>query len=306
MKQTISAVISAYNEEQNLKDCLESVKWCDEIIVIDNESSDRTADIAKDTGAGVFSRPNNLMLNINKNYGFEKAAGDWILNLDADERVTPELKEEIISIFNAQSSMLNPQINGYWLPRKNILLGKWMEHSIWFPDKQLRLFKKGQGRFPEKHIHEHLEVKGDTLDLKNFLLHLNYTSVSQFVHKMADIYTESEVENYLNNGKKLAWQEALKAPVVDFQKNYFALEGWKDGMHGLVINLLQAFYAEITLAKIWEKEGFWEQEIPLAEIKKEMEKNLRDLHYWLLTSEIKEAWGLNKIILKIKRRLICL
>src|SRR3990167_5932867 len=120
-KNTVSVVISAYNEEERIKECLTSVGWADEIIVVDNESTDKTAAIAKKSGAAVYRRKNLPMLNINKNYGFSKASGDWIFNLDADEQASEELRDEIqSSIINHQSSII-----AYEIPRKNIIFGKW-------------------------------------------------------------------------------------------------------------------------------------------------------------------------------------
>ncbi|MBL7159439.1 glycosyltransferase family 2 protein, partial [Candidatus Microgenomates bacterium] len=160
----ITVVISAYNEEKNIKECLESVRQlADEIILIDNTSTDKTVEIASSMGQKVkiFIRPNNLMLNINKNFGFSKAVNEWILNLDADERVSKSLKHEIIKTLKQKNRVI-----GYWTPRKNIIFGKWIKHGIWWPDHQLRLFKKNKGGFPCKHIHEYLKVEGKTARLE--------------------------------------------------------------------------------------------------------------------------------------------
>ena len=151
----ISVVISAFNEEKNIKDCLESVKWADEIILVDNSSTDKTVQIARQYTRKIYNRPNLVMLNKNKNFGFTKATGEWILNLDADERVTPALAEEILAVITKGRSGRNdpgskephdpgskefrierplpespPQV-GYEMPRKNIIFGKWIEHGLW-------------------------------------------------------------------------------------------------------------------------------------------------------------------------------
>ncbi|MBI5465540.1 glycosyltransferase family 2 protein [Candidatus Gottesmanbacteria bacterium] len=296
----LSVVISAFNEEKNIKGCLESVRdLADEIILIDNTSTDKTVEITRKYEAKIYSQPNRLMLNINKNFGFEKASGEWILSLDADERVTPELENEI------KSEIRNPksEINGFWIPRENILFGKWIKSQMWWPDEQLRLFRKGKGEFPERHVHEYLKVDGQTAHLKNPLIHLNYTSVSQFLYKLDKIYTENEVENFLKSGRKISWNEALKWPVSDFLKTFFAQKGYKDGLHGLVLSLLQAFYAEVTFAKAWERQGFSEIEIDHQEFARELRKLIKELNYWLLTTELKESKNpFKKLLLKIKRR----
>jgi glycosyltransferase involved in cell wall biosynthesis len=212
----LSVVISAYNEERKIEDCLKSVKGvADEIIFIDNTSSDSTVEIAKKYTDKIFIKKNNPMLNVNKNYGFTKASGEWILNLDADERLTAELTSEI------SKAIENTSVDGYLIPRKNILFGKWIRHSIWWPDYQLRLFRKGSGKFAEAHVHELLEVDGVVEKLEHPMIHFNYETVSQYLYKLENIYTESEVENIISKNKKLYWFDALRMPTEDFFKTYF-------------------------------------------------------------------------------------
>lgn len=280
----LSVVISAYNEEQKIRACLESASFGEEIIVVDSGSTDLTATTAKEFGAKVFRRENSPMLNINKNFGFSKASGDWILSLDADERVTPELKDEILR------EVGNPNASGYWIPRKNIIFGKWIQSDMWWPDYQLRLFKAGKGRFPEKHVHEYLQVDGETRKLKEPMIHENYNSISQYLYKLDKIYTENEVENFLSSGKKIMWIDAIRFPAQDFIKTFFAQRGYKDGLHGLVLSLLQAFYMEIVFAKIWERQGFYQYNNSgfVKDIYRESKKITGELRYWLLTSLINQ------------------
>ena len=297
----LSVVVSAYNEEKKLPECLKSVSFADEIIVIDNSSTDNTLAIAKKFTKKVYIKQNNPMLNINKNFGFTKATNDWILCLDADERITPELAEEI------QSSLQSPNAtSAYWIPRKNIIFGKWIQNSIWWPDYQLRLFKRGKGKFPEKHVHEMIHVEGETQKLQNPMLHENYDSISQYVYKLDKIYTENEAENFIKSGQSITWVDALRFPMNDFLKTFFAKKGYKDGLHGLVLSILQAFYAEVVFAKIWEKKGFTQQNSPnfLREVYKESKKIAKEMNYWFLTSFIQDNSSfVKKSFLKIKRKL---
>lgn len=294
----VSVVVSAYNEEKKIADCLDSVKdVASEIILINNSSTDRTVEVAKKYTDKILTRQNNTMLNINKNYGFTQAKGSWILNLDADERLTPELAREIAKLRE------DTTIEGYFIPRKNILFGKWMQHSIWWPDYQLRLFRNGKGRFPEKHVHEYIEVTGQTEKLVNPMTHLNYESVSQFIYKLEKIYTESEVENILGKGTKLQWYDALRMPFGDFLKTYFLQKGYKDGLHGLVLSLLQAFYMEVVFAKVWERQGFVEEDITIPQITQEFNELGKELSYWMITTQMENhSSKLKKIALKIKRK----
>src|SRR3990172_4504796 len=160
MKQTLSVVVSAYNEEKSLGRCLASVGFADEIIVVDNQSQDKTVEVAKKFTKKIYSQKNILMLNTNKNYGFGKATGDWILNLDADEEIPKDLAQEIKTIIQTK-----PKYAGYWIRRKNIIFGKWVTHGLWWPDKQIRLFRRGKGKFACVHIHEYVSIEGQVGEL---------------------------------------------------------------------------------------------------------------------------------------------
>lgn len=287
--EKISIVISAYNEEKKIEECLKSAIWADEIILVDNSSSDATAKIAQKYTAKIFTQPNRAMLNINKNHGFSKATGDWILSLDADERVTSSLHDEIKDQI---SKIKDNGVNGYWIPRKNIIFGKWIQSDMWWPDFQLRLFRKGEGKFPEEHVHEYVRVEGQTEKLKEPLLHENYSSISQFIGKMDKIYTENEMKQKLKEGYQLKWTDALRFPAQDFLKTFFSQKGYKDGLHGLILSILQAFYAEIVFVKVWEKQGFIQKEYDknfLCGIGNEFKKISNEFKYWLMTSFINET-----------------
>ena len=292
MTNRISVVISAFNEEKNIGDCLQSIKWADEIILVDNTSSDKTVSIAKKYTSKIFKRPNNRMLNINKNYGFEKATNKWILNLDADERVTEELKREIINVINNNSD----DFDGFEIPRKNIIFGKWIRHGIWWPDYQIRLFKKGKGKFECRHVHEKIKLEGKLGQLSQPLLHYNYKSISEYIRKFNDIYTENEVENFLKSGKRIYWYDAIRMPVNEFLSVFLARSIYKDGLHGLVLSILQAFYALVTFCKVWERQKFWEYNNSkfLNEVKQEINKSFKDYKYWTQNANLKNL--IRKII----------
>lgn len=293
---TISVVISAWNEEKKIKQCLESLDWADEIVVVDNSSTDTTGKIARHYKAKVYIQPNNPMLNVNKNFGFENATGDWILSLDADEIIPESLAREIKEHVN------NSDKSGYWIPRKNILFGKWIRHGLWWPDKQLRLFRRGKGRFPCAHVHEYLEVDGVTDALQEPYIHYNYESVSQFIRKMDTLYTESDVQKLLRTRYQFAWYDAIRFPVSDFVKVFFAQEGYKDGLHGLILAILQGFYSFVVFAKIWEQKQYAEIDMPLTQVVGELQKNGKDLNYWILSAKMKEPRSyMEKIWLKFRR-----
>lgn len=297
----VSVVISAYNEEKMINDCLLSIKnFADEIIFVDNTSQDKTVAIAKKFTKNIFIVPNDsVVLNKNKNFGFTKATGDWILSLDADERVTPTLIEEIKKVITKKG------IDGFEIPRKNIIFGKWIEHSIWWPDYNLRLFKNGKGRFPETHVHEKIKIAGNIAKLSNPIIHYNYQTVSQYIKKLDLNYTESETDNFIKSGKNIFWFDAIRWPINDFLKTFFSQEGYKDGMHGLVLSIFQAFYAFVFFAKVWERKEKFKDMSPEnfpKQVTKELGYNARQIKYWIYTILIKEE-PKTRLVNKIKRKL---
>jgi len=311
----ISVVISAFNEEKKIKDCLESVKWADEIIFINNSSTDKTVEIAELYTKKIYTQKNDpLSIDLQKNFGIEKATGEWILILDADERVTPELATEIRTTIDlstiyptvalAKEDPLQPT-TAYWIPRKNIIFGKWIEHTGWYPDEQLRLFRKGKGKFQQKHVHEPLHVEGQTEHLKEHILHENYETVSQFLYKTINVYAFNEAEEKLKKGYKIDWRDAIRFPLKEFLSRFFAREGYKDGFHGLMLSLLMAFYHFIIFAYIWEKREFTSVETQeFASLPAELKNAQKELTYWLYNEKIKaEKSSVKKILLKIERKL---
>lgn len=284
----LSVVISAYNEEKNIKECIESVEdIASEIIVVDNSSSDKTAEIASKKGAKIFSRENDpKKIDLQKNFGFSKAKEDWILSLDADERVGVKLANEIKSVLSQESN-----IAGFYIPRKNIIFNKWIKNSIWWPDYHLRLFRRGKGKFSGATVHKEPEVKGEVRHLSEPLTHYNYNSISQFVSKMNDIYTEIEADEVIRSGKKLNWIESIKMPAQDFLKTYFLQKGYKDGLHGLVLSILQSIYMFLVFAKVWEKQGFYEknEKEMINILKTEIDNICQDYKFWIFTSLNRET-----------------
>lgn len=300
----ISVVISAHNEEKNIKECIESVEdFADEIIVVDNSSTDKTADIAKKQGARVFSQVNNPKnIDLQKNFGFDRATHEWILSLDADERATPKLIQEIRKVLASDSTA-----TGYNIPRKNIIFGKWIKNSIWWPDYQLRLFKKGKAKFLRASVHQPVDVKGEVRHLSEPIVHYNYESITQFVTRMNAIYTEIEADELVKTGQKLHWTDALKNPSADFMKTFFLQKGYKDGLHGLVLSVLQSFYMFLVFAKVWERQGFYEKNSTevLHGVRTQFEKTSKESTFWLLTAFASESRNpIKKMIYKISKKFI--
>lgn len=256
---TISVAIATFNEEKNIADCLESVKWADEIIVVDEKSSDKTVQIAKKFTKKIFSvghgsnhsLGHDTMFHKTKQLALDKCSGNWILSIDADERVSPELRDEVIKTINSK-----PQFSNYQIPRKNMIFGKWLEHTGWYPDYQIRLFRKGSALWPCKSVHELIEVNGETGSLKSDLSHIQYKSVEQFIDRL-NRYTTNDANFLIDKGEKVIWSDAIKFPADEFLRRFFFWEGYKDGLHGLVLSLLQAASRLVVFAKMWERQKFY-------------------------------------------------
>lgn len=278
----ISVALLTFNEEDNVAECLESVKWADEIVVVDEKSSDKTVNIAKKYTKNIFLVDHDPMFHKNKQQALEKCTGDWILQIDADERVTPALANEIKEVCHAELV----SASGFQIPRKNRIFGKYMEHTGWYPDYQIKLFKKGKVKYPCQTVHEQIKVDGEIGTLKNDLLHHHYNSISQFLIRL-DKYSTNDAQYLLKKDEKVVWSDAIKFPADEFFRRFFLWEGYKDGLHGLVLSLLQSFSRFVVFAKMWEKQGFWEygDKNFMKEVKSETKKIKKDWNYWLMASE---------------------
>ncbi|HUV71511.1 MAG TPA: glycosyltransferase family 2 protein [Clostridia bacterium] len=271
----ISAVINTFNEEANLKRCLESVRdLVDEVVVVDMHSTDKTVAMAKKFGAKVFQHQYTRFVEPARNFALRQAQGDWILVIDADEELSSGLAE-ILKEIAAKNEAGFVEI-----PRKNIIFGKWINHSRWWPDYLVRFFKKGKVNFSER-IHSSPKTEGEGIKLEateeNALIHHNFQSISQFIERL-NRYTDIQAEELLNSNQKFNWQDLIVKPADEFFSRFFAAEGYKDGLHGLALALLQSFSELVLYLKVWEKEGFKEEKIEA--IDQEMEKVIHDYLYW--------------------------
>ncbi|MFB0528157.1 MAG: glycosyltransferase family 2 protein [bacterium] len=242
----LSVIIITFNEEENIKNCLESVQWSDEIIIVDAFSSDKTVEIARKFTPRVYQ---NKWTNFSqqKNLALEKASSEWVLNIDADERVTPELKEEILTILNSQSQ----SFDGYYIPRKNHYLGRWIRHCGWYPDHKLRFFQRGKGRFNERMVHESVTVEGRKGYLKSYLNHYSYKNLSDHLIRM-DKFTSLAAKEMFTDGKRAGSFDLLFRPPVKFIKMYLIKRGYLDGIYGFIVSIIGSFYVFMKYMKLWE------------------------------------------------------
>lgn len=250
----LSVIIATKNEERNIQNCLESIKWADEIVIVDDMSTDKTVEICKRYTEKIFFNDSQGSFHKNKNLGIEKVTGDWILSLDADERVSPELKEEILSILVSQPSIAI----GYYIPRKNYFLGKWIKGCGWWPDRIIRLFKNGVTRWPlDIHDTPRIEEKEKIGYLRTSLIHYTYQNLFQYFEKF-NHYTsrlaQEEHEKGIKINKGNFSTYFLIKPLFWFLRKYFLWKGCRDGFRGFFISFSSALVIFVTYAKLWEKQ----------------------------------------------------
>jgi glycosyltransferase involved in cell wall biosynthesis len=246
MKYPFSLVIITLNEERNIERCIRSVPFASEILVVDSGSTDKTCEIAKSLGARVISHPWNGY-GLQKRFATKQAQFDWILSLDADEVLSPELAEE----FQKEWPTLKPEI-GYEMPRKSFHLGKWIEHGGWYPDYQLRLYHRKFSNWPEAQIHERVEAEAIER-FANPIQHFVFANLSAQV-LTNDQYSSLLAGKDFQAGKKFRVSKLIFKPWSKFFECYFWKLGFLDGLPGLIIAVSAGYSIFLRWAKIWELE----------------------------------------------------
>lgn len=240
----ITAIILAKNEENNIKACIESMRWCDEILVIDDESTDRTQDIAKSLGAHVYERKLDGDFAAQRNFALEKAQGDWVFFIDADERVNQSLAFEI----QAQTSSTS-FIQGYYIKRLDTMWGRQLRYGETGNSKLLRLARKNAGQWKGP-IHEMWHVKGRTEFLNNPLLHFPHPTITEFLREI-NIYTSIRAQELFDKKVKVNALDIIIYPKAKFVVNYFFKLGFLDGIPGLLVALIMSMHSFLVRGKLW-------------------------------------------------------
>jgi glycosyltransferase involved in cell wall biosynthesis len=245
VRATVSAVVICGNEEANIGACLASVSWCDEIVVIDSLSTDRTAEIAREYTPHVIRRPWPGYV-AQKNFALERATGDWVISLDADERCTPELQDAI------EEALALPGDAVAFRPRRLVrYLGRWIRHGGWYPDRKVRIVRRGKARWEGIDPHDKLVADGPVLDLDADIHHFTYRD---FAHQIRTINHFSDVATaeWLRTGRSASLFKLLFHPPVKFFDCFVTRRGFLDGMAGFVIAAASAFYVFSKHVKQWE------------------------------------------------------
>lgn len=244
---SISAILITRNEEHNIEECLSSVSWVNEIVVVDAGSSDTTVAKAKEFTKKIFVRPWEGY-GAAKNFALSQASSEWILWLDADERVSEALKEEIQKVLTLHES----KTVAYSVPRKANFLGRWILHCGWYPGRVTRLFRREHGRFTESRVHERLEIQGQEGELTSDLLHYTDPSLSRYFEKF-NKYTSLAAEELVDEGRRFSFSQITLRPVWTFIRMYFFKLGFLDGLQGFVLCILSSCYVFTKYAKLWER-----------------------------------------------------
>jgi glycosyltransferase involved in cell wall biosynthesis len=247
MRETISACITAGNEEKNIRRCLESVTWADEIVVVDSFSTDRTVEICREYTDRVYAH-RWLGYIGQKNLIKDLAKKPWVLFLDADEEISAGLRDEILSEFKKGAST---SVAGYEFPRLVKYLGRWIKHGDWYPDVKLRLFRKEHGKCGGKEPHDRLIVDGPVRRLQNCMYHYTYSGISDQVATINRFSTITAQGKY-EEGVKFRFTDLFLRPVYRFFRGYFFKLGLLDGFAGLVVAVTTSFGVFIKYAKLWE------------------------------------------------------
>ena len=242
----LTVITITRDEERNIVECLESVRWADQLVVVDSGSKDRTVELARRFTSDVHSIGWEGYGHA-RNFALDHAAGEWILWLDADERVPAELGKEIQDLVSRNE----PGYSGYSVARRAYFLGKWIKHCGWYPSRVVRLFRKEHGRFSETRVHERLELQGNVGMLQHDLLHYTDPHLQQYLAKF-NKYTTLAAQDMAANGKSFRLWDLLVRPPFLFVKMYVLRLGFLDGVHGFVLSVLSSAYVFSKYAKLWE------------------------------------------------------
>jgi glycosyltransferase involved in cell wall biosynthesis len=244
-KVPISVVVITKNEEKNIAECLKSVYgWADEVIIVDDESTDQTASIAQNYADKIFFR---RMVNEgeHRNWAYAQTKNEWVLSLDADEVVTDELKEEIERV------LPTAQLHGFAIPRRNYIGDYWIRYGGLYPAGQLKLFRKSKFRYEEVEVHPRVFFNGQTGHLTRDIIHKSYRDFTHFLAKLNN-QTTLEARKWIKTGRKMSIGRALWRTMDRFPRTYFRKKGYKDGFIGFMVAFFASLYQIISYAKYWE------------------------------------------------------
>lgn len=295
----VSVIINTFNEEKNIDRAIQSVTWADEILVCDMYSDDNTAVIAKKLGAKIIFFRRTGFVEPARNFAVSKAEGDWVLVLDADEEIPEALKEKLLEVVSKEGVVTYVEI-----PRLNIIFGKPMKASMWWPDYNIRFFKKGFVTWGNK-IHSKPKAEGQGLRVgeheKLAIIHHHYDTISQFVQRL-DRYTTIQAKELKESGYEFEWRDLISKPLGEFLSRFFANRGFEDGVHGLALSLLQAFSHLVMYLKTWEGKDFPDKNIKFDDLVSDFKEKGLEIGHWLKYGNLSKN-RFKRVFQKIKNKI---
>jgi glycosyltransferase involved in cell wall biosynthesis len=256
MRPRISILLPTFNNAASVRETLESVKWADEILVVDSFSTDSTLEICTEYSARIIQHE-YINSAKQKNWALPKCANEWVLQIDTDEVLEPGAPEEIEQALNS----IEPQVEAFRLPRKNHVLGRWVRRAGIYPDYQTRLFRRDAGRWTEREVHAHVDVAGETRTLQHHILHFGMPNISKQLRNL-DRYTRYEADELRKQGVSFGWTRATIRPCLVFAKRYIWDRGFLEGWRGFIVCAYLAIYSFLTQAKLWEMEELGLEQSP--------------------------------------------
>ena len=255
----LTAVVLTKNEERNVASCLETLRWANRLLVLDSFSQDATVALAREAGALVHQSP-FVNWPVQRNLGLQLAETPWVLFVDADERVSPKLAEEIRRALNAnQEERGSEPPVGYWIPRRNYIFGHWVRHAGWSPDYQLRLLFRAKVRYDEtREVHELVILEGAEGRLEEPLIHYNYDTLEQFLAKQ-ERYAFHQARTLYHQGVRVRARNFILQPLREFHRRYVTWKGYREGWLGFQLSLLMAYYEWRMYRQL---RSFWQEERP--------------------------------------------
>lgn len=299
---TLSVVVNTKNSAATLSQCLRSVAFADEIVVVDMKSTDATVAIAKKYTTKVFSHKDVGYVEPARNFALSKASSDWILLLDSDEELSASLAAVIKKVVAGQMGEML-QADCYYVPRKNLVFNSWLEHSGWWPDYVLRLFKKGHVDWPDS-LHAIPVTTGVVREFPAMeelaIVHHNYATIAEFVTRLNRYSTIQAKELVASNlTEQISAEELWHAFQAEFFARFFGQQGYADGTHGLLVSLLQASSELVKTAKVWEEQGSLSSKFDPTQTLRLFQS---DLNYWLADYQVKHTLGIQKLWWRFRRK----
>ena len=246
----VTGVILTYNEERYIEECIKSLSWTDEIIVLDSGSTDRTVEISQALGTFIYTRPFRDFAD-QRNAAIGMISSEWVFFLDADERVSPQLAAEV------RAAVQDSEITGFWIPRHNYQIGRLILHAGLYPDYQLRLFRKDNGHYDTtQKVHERVVLNGTAGYFTNPIIHISCETWADFIRHQKR-YAQMKAEMHFERGIKPTYH-FIAGPVLEFLRRYLILQGFRDGIHGLYLSYVFAYYyliMYVNLARLWKTRG---------------------------------------------------